>query len=162
MVSCSYNSIIITEVLQSSTATGMCFPCKKKFAEENKVEVFWIFTESGHGHGKGPMDGVGAAIKNSIDDAVVAAESMPNVSVRCAADVAPILNLVNVEICQYNASDVAEMKEKLPESKALSISCKKFGISKVHEIFIPKEQSNKILWKMRSEDRFVEEGQSSC
>ena len=78
---------------------------------------------------------------------------MPNVSVRCAADVAPILNLVNVEICQYNASDVAEMKEKLPESKALSISCKKFGISKVHEIFIPKEQSNKILWKMRSEDR---------
>ena len=42
----------------------------------------WIFTESGHG--KGPMDGVGAAIKNAINDAVIASESIENVVVRSA------------------------------------------------------------------------------
>ena len=45
------------------------------------------------------------------------------------------------------------MEEQLTESKSLSIKCKKFRISKVHEVFLPMEQSNKILWKMCSEDR---------
>ena len=40
----------------------------KRFAEENDV-VTWIFTESGHGNG--PMDGVGANIKNSIGNAII-------------------------------------------------------------------------------------------
>ena len=65
---------------------------------------------------------------------MIAAESTPNVSVRHAADVAPILNLVDVEICHYytKRSHTDEIKEILPGSKTLSISCKKFGISKVH------------------------------
>ena len=37
------------------------------------------FHESGHG--KGTMDGVGAAIKNAIDYAAIAAVSMPDVSI---------------------------------------------------------------------------------
>ena len=45
------------------------------------------------------------------------------------------------------------MEEQLSESKSLSFKCKKFRISKVHEVFLPMEQSNKILWKMCSEDR---------
>ena len=67
----------------------------KKSTESNKNDVSWIFTETGHG--KGPMDGVGAAIKNAIDDVVIAPESMPDVSVSSASDVHKILNLVNVE-----------------------------------------------------------------
>ena len=55
----------------------------KKSAESNTNDVSWIFTETGHG--KGPMDGVGAAIKNAIDDVVIATESMPDVSVRSAS-----------------------------------------------------------------------------
>ena len=98
------------------------------------------------------MDGVGAAIKNLINNAMFATESIPNVSVHCAADVAPILNLVDVEICHYDTSHIDKIKEILPGSKTLSISCKKFGISKVHEIFFSKEPSQKILWKMNSED----------
>ena len=127
-----------------------CAFLTKKFAEENHVDVTWIFTESGHG--KSPMDDVGATIKNLIDNAMIAAESMSNVSVRCTADVAPILNLVDVEICLYNTAKMVEMKEILPGSNSLSIICKKFGISKVHEIFFSREQSFKILWKMNSED----------
>ena len=54
---------------------------------------------------------------------MIAAESTPNVSVRHAA-----------EICHYytKRSHTDEIKEILPGSKTLSISCKKFGISKVH------------------------------
>ena len=38
----------------------MCFFIKK-WAVENGVDIYWIYTESGHD--KGPMDGVGSAIK---------------------------------------------------------------------------------------------------
>ena len=33
---------------------------------DNEIQVFWIYTETGHG--KGPMDGVGAAVKKFIKD----------------------------------------------------------------------------------------------
>ena len=46
-----------------------------------------------------------------------AAESMLNESIRCAADVVPILNLVDVEICHYDTSHIGEIKEILPGSK---------------------------------------------
>ena len=47
---------------------------------------------------------------------------------------------------------IDRIKEILPGSKTLSISCKKFGNSKVHEIFFSKEQSQKMSWKMNSKD----------
>ena len=125
---------IITDSPTSQYRNAGCMFLAKRYAEMSNVDVSWVFTETCHG--KGSMDGVGAAIKNSIDNAVIAAESMPNVSVRSAADVAPILNLVNVDISQYNANDIADMAKKLPAPKTLSISCKTFGISKVHEIFL--------------------------
>ena len=71
-----------------------CAFLAKKFAESNKIEVSPIFTKTGHG--KGPIDGIGAPIKNAIDDAVVAPESMPDVSVTSASGTHKILNLVNV------------------------------------------------------------------
>ena len=97
------------------------------------------------------MDGVGAALQNAIDEAVVAAESMPDVSVRSASDAHKILNLVNVEISMYGDSDIENVKIALPHH--LSISWKKFGISKVHEIFFSAKCSNKIQWKMQSQDK---------
>ena len=98
------------------------------------------------------MNGIGAAIKNSIDHAMIAAEWIPNVLVCCAADVVPILNHVDVKICHYDTSHIDKIKEISPGSKTLPINCKKFGISKVNEIFFSKEQSPKILWEMNSWD----------
>ena len=69
---------IITDSPTSQYHNKGCAFLTKRFAEENDVDVTWIFTESGHG--KGPMDGVGATIKNSIDNAMVAAESIQHVS----------------------------------------------------------------------------------
>ena len=121
----------------------------KKIAESNKIDVWRIFTEIGHG--KSPVDRVGAAIKNAIDDAIVAVDSMPNVSVRSASDVQKILNLVNVEISMYGDSDIENVKMTLPHH--LSISWKKFGISKVHKIFLSAKCSHEIQWKMQSHDK---------
>ena len=121
----------------------------KQFAEKEGVDVVWVFTESGHG--KGPMDGVGAAIKNAIDQAAIAAESMPDVVIRISADVIPILNLHNVIISTYNEDDVVAVKNTIPNQ--LSINWRKFGISKVHEMYLSCARSNIILWKMTSEDK---------
>ena len=139
---------IITDSSTSQYRNKGCAFLTKRFAEENDVDVTWIFTESGHG--KGPMNGIGAAIKNSIDHAMIVAESIPNVLVCCAADVVPIVNLEDIEICHYDTSHIDKIKEISPGSKTLPINCKKFGISKVNEIFFSKEQSPKILWEMNS------------
>ena len=85
---------IITDSPTSQYRNAGCAYVIKKFAESKEIDVSWIFTESGHG--KGPMDGVGAAIKNAIDDAVVTAKSIPDVSVGTANDIVPIISLVNV------------------------------------------------------------------
>ena len=97
------------------------------------------------------LDWVYPAIKNAIDDAVVAAESMPDVLVRSASDVHKILNLVNVEISLYGDSNIENVKTTLPHH--FSISWKKFGISKVHEIFFSAKCSHEIQWKMQSHDK---------
>ena len=37
-------------------------------AKINKIDVYWIFTEVGHG--KGPIDGVGECIKQTIKNTI--------------------------------------------------------------------------------------------
>ena len=67
---------IVTDSPTSQHRNAACTYLTKQFAEETGVDIVWIFTESGHGNG--PMDGVGDTIKNSINEAVIAAESMPD------------------------------------------------------------------------------------
>ena len=40
----------------------------KQWAVSNKIEICWIFTETDHG--KGPMDGLGGAMKATIKDTI--------------------------------------------------------------------------------------------
>ena len=139
---------IITDSPESQYRNKTCAYLTKKCAEENGVDITWVFTESGHG--KGPMDGVGATIKNSTDDVVIASESMPDVCIRSCMDIFPILNLPNITISAYNDESIATMTKKIPNN--LLISWKKFGISKVHEIRMSSSSSNIIEWKMVSQD----------
>ena len=92
------------------------------------------------------MDVVGDAIKNAIDDAVVAAKSIPDVSVRSANDIVPIINLANVAISIYKDQDTENVKSILAQH--LSISWKKFGILKVHEVLCSALCINEIQWEM--------------
>ena len=109
---------LITDSPSSQYRNPGCDFLAKKFAESNKIDVSWIFTETGHG--KGHMNGVGAAIKNAIDDAVVAAESMPDVLVRSASNIHKILNLVNVEISMHVDSDIENVEITLPHHLSIS------------------------------------------
>ena len=69
---------------------------------------------------------------------------MPDVSINCSADLIPLLHLPNVVISTYHQADVTAVKKTLPTDKVLSISWKKFGISKVHEVLLEKRKSNQI------------------
>ena len=60
----------------------------KWFAVENNIHVYWVFTESGHG--KGPMDGVEASVKNDIDDAIA---FHPSSVISCVSDLMPLLSV---------------------------------------------------------------------
>ena len=51
----------------------------------------------------------------------------------------------------YGDSDIENVKITLPHH--LSISWKRFEISKVHEIFFSAKCSNEIQWKMQSQDK---------
>ena len=66
-----YPLFIITNSPTGLHHTKECAFLTKKINEENKVDFSWILTESGHGNG--PMDGIGAAIKNSIEDTLIVA-----------------------------------------------------------------------------------------
>ena len=112
---------------RASVAMYLC----KKFAEEQYIDRSCIFTKSAHS--KGPMNSVGAAIINVIDDVAVAMESMTDVSVATSVYVILLLPFHNVVITTYYDDDVDIFNAKIP--KQLRISWKNFGTSKVHEVW---------------------------
>ena len=116
----------------------------KKYGEEKKICIHWIFTEAGHG--KGPMDGVGATVKNSIDDCTA---FKPSSVISCASELLPLLPPLKVVISTYDQSLVDEFAKEIP--KFLDLNWNEFGISQVHEIkFEP--LSSEIQWKQLSKD----------
>ena len=72
----------------------------KQFTSENNIQVCWVFTELGHG--KGPMDGVGALIKNDIDDAIA---FHPNSVISCVLDLMPLLSVGDKHLSVYTEED---------------------------------------------------------
>lgn len=88
---------IISDSPSNQYRNKFYFHLAEKFAQEKKVKLVWIFTETGHG--KGPMDGVGAAIKAAIDEAVA---FNPDQVIKCTADLMNILpaRQVNTNLLQ--------------------------------------------------------------
>ena len=62
-----------------------------------------------------PMDGVGATIKNAIDNVAVSLESMTDVSMATSTNVIPLLHLSNAIIAEYSNNDVNIFKAKIPK-----------------------------------------------
>ena len=59
---------IISDSPTSQCRNKKCIFLIKQWAVKNGIDVIWVFTETGHG--KGPMDGVGAAIKSKVKDTI--------------------------------------------------------------------------------------------
>ena len=117
----------------------------KKFAIQHNLTIIWVFTESGHG--KVPMNGVGASIKNEIDNAIA---FNPNSVITCASELWEFLPKDNKQISMYSEEDVQRYKEMLPSD--LKIACKSFGISSIHEIKFSPLDDNQLSWKKVSAD----------
>ena len=119
----------------------------KRFAVENNIHVYWVFTESRHG--KGPMDGVGASIKNNIDDAIA---FHPNSVISCVSDLMPLLSVSDKHLSVYTEEDIKRYKALLPSDLDIVKSRKSIGISSIHEIRFTPEDNNQIKWKAISAD----------
>ena len=87
-----------------------------------EINAHWTFIESGHG--KGPIGGVGAAIKWVIDDVVA---FNPDSFIATASNVIPLLPPSNIIMTTYTQSDVDKFQAKIPPH--LSLIWKHFGIS---------------------------------
>ena len=120
----------------------------KQWAKNIKIDVYWIFTETGHG--KGPMDVVGACIEQTIKHTIAYNSN----------GMQHIAELTNIYISTYNEDDVNSYRELLPDMDDLKIGeSGGFGISRVHEIFIPKEDNEILYWKKVSSDNEYAEAQ---
>ena len=74
----------------------------KQGAKNVKIDVYWIFTEVGHG--KGPMDGVGACIKQTIQDTIA---YNPNGIISSEYEFMQYMpELSNISISTYNGDDI--------------------------------------------------------
>ena len=93
------------------------------------------------------MDGVGASIKNEIDNAIA---FNPNSVITCESELWQFLPKDNKQISMYSEEDLQRYKEMLPSD--LKIACKSFGISSVHEIKFSPLGDNQLSWKEVSAD----------
>ena len=93
------------------------------------------------------MDGVGASIKNEIDNVI---DFNPNSVKTCASELWEFLPKDNKQISMYSEEDVQRYKEMLPSD--LKIACKSFGIRSIHEIKFSPLDGNQLSWKKISAD----------
>ena len=119
----------------------------KQWAMESKIEVCWIFTETGHG--KGPMDGVGGAMKTKIKDTIA---YRPNSVIRNTAQLINHLPEGDIIVGTYNKADYEKFALMIPKPLDNLTIKSTFGISKVHEILFSVTNDLKIQWKMLSTD----------
>ena len=117
----------------------------KKFAIQHNLTIIWVFTESGHG--KVPMNGIGASIKNEIDNAIA---FNPNSVITCASELWEFLPKEIKQISMYSEEDMQRYKEMLLSD--LKMACKSFGISLIHEIKFLSLDENQLHWKRVSAD----------
>ena len=118
----------------------------KRFAVKNKIDITWVFTESGHG--KGPMDGVGSSIKNDIQDTI---SFNPNNVITCVSELMPLMPINDKNLSTYCQDDIDALNKLLP--KDVKIITKGFGIRSVHEIMYTLQDNDEIQWKIVSEDK---------
>ena len=114
---------------------------------DNEIQVFWIYTETGHG--KGPMDGVGAAVKKSIKDTLA---YNPDKVIRNTEQLMQHLPDSNIIITTYNQNDVEKILSDVPSPDKFEILHNGFGVSQVHEIFYNLNEDKCIKWKKLSSD----------
>ena len=88
------------------------------------------------------MDGIGGSIKRGVKDIIGYSPNKVISNTKELLQNLPIME--NITIGTYTEADVKKISSLVPTSKKLSI-ISTFGLSKVHEIFFPKEDDNVII-----------------
>jgi hypothetical protein len=113
----------------------------KKYATSRKIEMKWIFLESGHG--KGVSDGVGASLKRQMDDAIA---FKPDVSFNKALDLMVDLKVkTDIHLYIYDTNDVELVKKSIPILKAVK------GTATIHELIAMPD--GKVFGKDKSNEK---------
>ena len=97
-----------------------------------------MFTEVGHG--KGPMDGVGGALKKKIDDVIA---YRPNDVIRNTAQLVKVLPPSEIRISTYTREDFNQIQYRVP--KQISVKSSELGIASAHEVKFPIDAGSNII-----------------
>ena len=128
----------------------ICF-LMSKFASDNDMDVCWIYTEKGHG--KGPVDGVGAAVKTVITDTI---SYHPKSVIRNTEQLMTVLPEMNVDISTYLDSDVKCYIDQLPRplrTLKFTSDCG-FNIGTSHELLICDNGKSLKVKKLSSDESY--------
>ena len=117
--------ITISESLTSQYRNKFSVFFAQKYAFENNITIEWVYTKSGHG--KGPADGVGAAMKIVIDNVV---------SYNLSKPITNTTELIN----EWPPTDIVIKTYKLKLKSAV-------GVASSHEL-ICKSSGNMCLKKL--------------
>ncbi|CAF1400062.1 unnamed protein product [Didymodactylos carnosus] len=103
----------------------------KKYAEEEKINLKWIFLESGHG--KGVADAVGAALKRKFDETIA---FDPDNIYRNALDLMKAVeSSSDIKLFVYGTDDIKTVKESIPNIATVK------GTASFHEVFAADDET---------------------
>ena len=131
--------ITISESLTSQYRNKFSVFFAQKYAFENNITIEWVYTKSGHG--KGPADGVGAAMKIVIDNVVSYNLSKPITNTTELINEWPPTDIV---IKTYTQDEVRALKDSLLKKLKLKSAV---GVASSHEL-ICKSSGNMCLKKL--------------
>ena len=132
---------IISDSPTSQYRNAFCAYLTKKYAEEHSCKITWVFTETGHG--KGPMDGVGGALKNKIDDVIA---YLLNVAIRNADQLLIALPASETMIGTYKQEDIDKIQDQIPKKISVKCSTQELGIGTAHEILLPSNPDSNVVY----------------
>jgi len=132
---------IISDSPTSQYRNAFCAYLTKKYAEEHSCKITWVFTETGHG--KGPMDGVGGALKNKIDDVIA---YLPNAVIRNADQLLIALPASETMIGTYKQEDIDKIQDQIPKKISVKCSTQELGIGTAHEILFPSNPDSNVVY----------------
>ena len=134
---------IVSDSPTSQYRNGKNAYLTSRLAEENKIKIFWIFTEAGHG--KSAADGIGGNIKNAAQNK----QTMEaNTVINSAADVKEQIE-TTIEISIHTKEDIDKVKKSMPQKVGALV-----GATRIHELsFEPdgtikkKDLPNEVFYK---------------
>ena len=107
----------------------------KSLQEKHNIQITWNFFATSHG--KGPVDGIGGAVKRQVWNAV---KTRKHIVTDAKSFVAAAMNYTNVKVVEMTASDIEERNISLNVTKVFEAASPIPGIAAIHSVKIDKDK----------------------